>query len=330
MIECIFTIDYETFGNGRGSLAEHVFEPAEKLKKIFIEQKSRFVNFVEVAELEAMEAFGHNLEIDTAKKQIQDLHRAGFEIGLHIHPQWYNASYENGSWQLDKSEYNLCILPKERIGQIIDRAMAYIKTVLNEAGFLPLCFRNSNWLFQPTQPLASILADRGIRLDSSVFKGGFQHRHKLDYRQAPKNSYFWKFSKDVNEPDPQGALLEIPTFTKMVFLWKMIDKKRLKLQKESSSGNSVYSKLDRLKDFMRIRYPLKFDFCRLSLEEMTQMFEQILKEDKENPESFKPIVLIGHTKDLVDFKTIELFLEYLRHKKIILSTFNQVYNRCKF
>ena len=35
MIESIFTIDYEIYGNGEGSLKEHVYEPAEKLMAVF-------------------------------------------------------------------------------------------------------------------------------------------------------------------------------------------------------------------------------------------------------------------------------------------------------
>lgn len=35
MLECIFTIDYEIYGNGEGSLKELVYEPAKHLKAIF-------------------------------------------------------------------------------------------------------------------------------------------------------------------------------------------------------------------------------------------------------------------------------------------------------
>jgi len=45
MIECIFTIDYEIYGNGEGSLKEHVYKPAEKLMAIFRERNVRFVSF---------------------------------------------------------------------------------------------------------------------------------------------------------------------------------------------------------------------------------------------------------------------------------------------
>ena len=35
MIECIFTIDYEIYGNGQGLLRDQVYEPARKLKEVF-------------------------------------------------------------------------------------------------------------------------------------------------------------------------------------------------------------------------------------------------------------------------------------------------------
>ena len=67
MIECIFTIDYEIYGNGEGSLRELVYEPAENLRTIFKKWNARFVVFVEVAELEMIEAECADPDIDLVK-----------------------------------------------------------------------------------------------------------------------------------------------------------------------------------------------------------------------------------------------------------------------
>ena len=56
-------------------------------------------------------------EIDQVKRQICDLHNEGFEIALHLHPQWCNARYERGRWVLDDSEYNAA----ERNPKMINR-----------------------------------------------------------------------------------------------------------------------------------------------------------------------------------------------------------------
>jgi hypothetical protein len=328
MIECIFTIDYEIYGNGQGSLRELVYEPAERLKAIFKKWNKRFVPFVEVAELEMIEAKGVDPDIDLVKGQIRDFYNEGFELGLHLHPQWYNAEYENGKWLLDYSEYNLCTLSRERIVQIVDRSIAYFREVLGVADFTPLSFRAGNWLFQPTRTAASVLAERGIKVDSSVFKGGLQHQKKLDYRRAKRNGYYWKFEDDVNVLNPQGALLELPIYTQMVQTLKMLTGKRVSSQRKSfSTFQSNRQRLIRLLDFLRLWYPLKLDFCCMGIEELTSMMDRVIKEDQKNPTSYKPVVAIGHTKELYDLETVESFLSYLEQKGIAVSTFEDVYEK---
>ena len=328
MIECIFTLDYEIYGNGEGSLRELVYEPAEKLKAIFEKWNARFVAFVEVAELEVIEAQGSDPAIDLVKNQIRAFCEEGFELGLHLHPQWYNGRYENEKWHLDYSEYNLCELSRDRIANIVDRSIDYFRKVLDIADYTPLSFRAGNWLFQPSATVSNILVERGIKMDSSVFKGGRQHQHKLDYRPAIKNGYYWKFTDDVNMPVSQGLMLELPIRTQMVRPWKMLTPKRVGLQQKGSSPTqSIISKIYRLLDFLRLRHPMKLDFCRMTLDELTGMVDKVIKEDQQNPSSFRPIVAIGHTKDLVDFETVESFLSYLKQKGIALITLEKAYDR---
>lgn len=329
MIEFIFTIDYEIYGNGEGSLKDLIYEPAAKLMDIFLKHDVKFVPFVEVAELELIETNATDPIINSIKQQIRNFHNNGFELGLHLHPQWYNARYDHGTWQLDYTEYNLCLQTQTRIIQIVERAINYFRLILDKNDFIPFSFRAGNWLFQPTREMAKILTDHNIKIDSSVFKGGLQHQHNLDYRPALNNGYFWKFQNDVNEPDADGAMLEIPIYTEMVAPWRMATKKRLELQQKTGTGRkSTKEKVYRLLDMMRPLQPLKLDFCRMTSEELTDMMAVIIEDDQRNPRSYKPIVAIGHTKDLVDFETVNTFLAYLKRKNIKISTFESVYHNC--
>jgi len=335
MIKCIFTIDYEIYGNGQGSLKELVYDPMERLLAIFRKHQTGFVVFVEVAELEMLEAKGTDSAINLVKQQLRNFYSEGFELGLHLHPQWYNARHEKGKWLLDYNEYNLCALPKERIVQIVDRSIAYFRDLLGVADFIPLSFRAGNWLFQPTQTVANVLVEQGIKVDSSVFKGGLQHQHKLDYRRALKNGHYWRFFDDVNVPTPRGALLELPIHTQMVPFWRMLTSKRIALQRKGNSTDQTNKnqtgkkKLYRLMDFLRLWHPLKFDFCRMTINELTRMVDTVIKEDQRDPTSFRPIVAIGHTKDLIDFQTVESLLSYLEQQKIKVTTFKEVYPKFK-
>jgi len=328
MIECIFTIDYEIYGNGEGSLRELVYEPAQKLIAVFNRWNARFVSFVEAAEFQMIEKAGTDSGINLVKEQIQEFHKEGFEIGLHLHPQWYNARYERGKWILDYSEYNLCTLSRDRIDTLVQRAMDYLREILGRPDFTPISFRAGNWLFQPTKDAAAVLARKGIRLDSSVFKGGVQRRHRLDYRPALKNGYYWRFQDNANLADPEGQLLEVPTYSAMVPSWRMITKKRVALQQKSpSTALSARDKLNRVLDLLRPWYPLKFDFCRMTFDELKGMMDEAISEDSSSPDQYRPLVAIGHTKDLTDFETVERFLSFLNDAGISIKTLQDCHDR---
>jgi len=330
MIECIFTLDYEIYGDGTGSLRELVYEPTEHLRAIFEKWGARFVNFVEVAEFELIESAGTDSAIGLVKQQVEAMHRAGYEIALHIHPQWYNARFDQGCWHLDYSEYNLCTLPQARIAEIVDRSVDYLRHMVADPQYTPLSFRAGNWLFQPTCNAAKELSRKGLRIDSSVFKGGLQLNHHLDYRPAMKNGYYWPFSSDVNNSDPAGPWLEVPIHTELVAPWNMATSKRMGMGNSfGATSTNLRKKFNRALDFMRFRYPLKFDFCRMTLSEMTSMMERVSAKDHRDPETFRPIVAIGHSKDLNDLQAVDVFLSYLRDQRVPVATFENVFSKIK-
>lgn len=324
MIEVVFTIDYEIYGNGKGSLKEHVYDPACLLQKMFNQAGVKLVFFVEAAELEIIEKAKSDPTIGSVKKQIKDLYAEGHEIALHLHPQWYNGNYKNGTWQLDNLEYNLCVLSEKRITQIIDKAINYLRSVLSDPTYVPFSFRAGNWLFQPTQPTAKILFSRGIKIDSSVFKGGLQRQNNLDYRTAVKNGYFWKFREDINKPANSGEIMEVPIYSEMVPPWRMVTRKRVGLQ--TTARENLRNKINRLLNSTRPLQPLKLDFCRMTINELDAMMINIIRDDQKEPRTYKPIVAIGHTKDLVDFDTVKNFLSYLKENNIKITTLKDAYN----
>lgn len=324
-IRLIFTLDYEIYGNGEGSLKELVHDPAEKLAALFEKAGSRFVVFVEATELEAIEMAGSDPDIIAVRRQVRYLHARGFEVGLHIHPQWANGRYDGGRWLLDTAEYKLCSLSRERIAEIVDRAIAYLCNLTGDDASAPVSFRAGNWLFQPTETLAEVLAERGIHLDSSVFKGGRQHLHELDYRRAQRNGYFWSFSRDIQQPDPCGALVELPIYVHMAPPWGLLTQRRLSRQKQGGrTFSSRRASLLRLLDLIRLRQPIKFDFCRMTFEEMTNTLFSELKKDRKDPITLRPLVAIGHTKDEMDLLSIERLLCWLQENDIRVVTFREI------
>jgi peptidoglycan/xylan/chitin deacetylase (PgdA/CDA1 family) len=329
MIECIFTIDYEIYGNGEGALRELVSDPTERLIEIFTRYGVPFVAFVEAAEFEIIEAHATDAGIGAVRRQVRDLYERGCEIALHLHPQWYNARYEGGRWHLDHKEYNLCTLAPERIHQILTRSIKYLGDVIGQPGFVPVSFRAGNWLFQPSKTAAQMLAEIGVRIDSSVFKGGRQRNRNLDYRAALANGYYWRFTDDANVATEDGPMLEVPTYSVMVPFWKMLTSKRVNFERKSpTTMQTKRQKMNRMRDLIRPLYPLKFDFCRMTLEELTSIMDRAIDADRRDPASYKPLCAIGHSKDLNDFETIEAFLSYLKQQRIPVVNLQDILPKC--
>lgn len=327
MIDFIFTLDYELFGDGSGSIKDLVVIPAGRLLELFAKYSASLVIFVEAAEFDLINQYKTDADVNLIQRQISSAYKSGHEIGLHIHPQWCRANHDGQKWVVNQSEYNLCALTDERIREIVKRSVSYLRYILGDPNYTPISFRAGNWLFQPTQPAAGILYEYGVRIDSSVFKGGKFSEYTVDYRHVPKNSYYWRFEEDVIQEAPDGRMLEIPIYSRMVPFWQMVTRKRLEFEKGKEAGQVPNEKWRKVRKFLRLRYPKKLDFCRMTERELKEMMEVILKEDRKSASVYKPIVAIGHTKDLVDIGPVEFLLKYLFDNQISVSTFSQIYNR---
>ncbi len=322
MIECIFTLDYEIYGNGVGSLRDLVLDPTRRLAELFQEFGAPFVVFAEAVEFGKMEEAQCDPDSAGVRAQLRELRAAGHDIALHIHPWWANARYEGGRWHLDWSERNIGTLEPDRVEAIVSGAIRYLREALDDPCFAPLAFRAGQWAIQPTPVIAKVLTRHGVEVDSSLFKGGRIRGLGLDYRPAMANGSSWRFSNDVNTPDLYGALLEIPIHTQMVPFWRMLGGKRLKLHSKTRKASEGSPLPRNWRDFVRLRYPRKLDFCRMTFAEMREAITGVLEEEQGRKER-SPIVAIGHSKDFVDPDAVRSFLAFLQERGVAVTTFSR-------
>ena len=80
---------------------------------------------------------------------------------------------------------------------------------------------------------------------------------------------------------------------------------------------------------MRFRYPRKFDFCRMTLDELKTMLGRVIRQDEKEPEVYRPLVAIGHTKDLTDPGTVDGLLAFLKAQQISVATFEGIYPKVR-
>ena len=92
------------------------------------------------------------------------------------------------------------------------------------------------------------------------------------------------------------------------------------------SGRKI---LSRLRDFLRLRFPIKLDLGEMTKEELTQTLDPVILEDRNTPGLYRPLVAIAHKKDLIDSDKVESILSYLAEKGIGQATFSDAYERCR-
>ena len=330
MIELIFTYDYEIFGDGTGNLYDCILKNTEKLNFIFEKYDFRYVNYVEAAEFLKIKESNADPDICFIEEQILKMYKNNYEIGLHIHPQWFNSKFVNNKWILDYTEYNICGLEKRKINKYFDLTIKYIKDVLKDENYYPISFRAGNWLIQPTYNIIEVLLEHNIKIDSSVFKGGLIRKYGIDFRKSLNNGYFWSFLNDVNIPVKEMNIWEVPIHSALVPFWKSISKNKINALNGNNTHNIIsYQKIMNYIDKLSLFYPLKFDFTKMSFNELKKMLKKIIEMDQSSNQIYKPIVLIGHAKNQIIFKEIEKFLEYVASNNINVVLFKNIIHKLK-
>ncbi|MCX7975236.1 MAG: hypothetical protein N3B16_12185 [Candidatus Aminicenantes bacterium] len=326
-------MDYEIYGEGIGRLKECVIRPAQQLLDIFKYYGYPLVVFPEVLEFEKIKEYGSDPDIDQVGLQLQQILNTGNEIGLHLHSWWANANFTCGKWQLDFSLANLCSLPGYKIREIIGKGLDILRRLLGDSQYQPIVFRNGFWIMQPTRVIVEILNEFNLKIDSTLFRGGRIRKYNVDYRPSVSNGYYWKILDDVNKHQDDGLLFEVPIYTELVPFWKMISRfnKRKSMNNDKEVPSERLLKIIGLRaifgDYFRMKYPRKLDYCFLSLEEILTSLNKLIMLDERTNKDYKPIVLVGHSKNLTDFEKVDRMLEFIRKRNLRIVTFNQILHR---
>jgi len=109
------------FGHKSGSVNRCMIEPTNRLLEISRRYNSKFTFFVDTGMLvkgNETEAFSSDLSL--IKEQINCCDNEGHEIGLHIHPHWEDAKWNDG-WKFDLSRYKLSDFNSKDISFVFDK-----------------------------------------------------------------------------------------------------------------------------------------------------------------------------------------------------------------
>ena len=295
-IACIFTLDYETFGDGSGDALREQIIPTAHLANVLELYGLRLTIFVEVGQMIYFRKHGMNSWFEPIEEQLIDLAKRGHDIQLHIHPMWFYAPAPvNGQIRLNTDKYDLSMLDPEEIESIVSHGCQYLTSLINPfvPGYKPVAYRAGAWSMERRKVLFEILLRKGIEIDSTIAPGAkFSAVYgRFDYTGF-KMRPFWS----------EEGLVELPILTERTPLAfrKYISPLGLLSRKVAAqfypisvakSGQSIFAKAWAVVG----RNYVMADFNMLSDNELVAMVLRYVKENGLSKEAL-PIVFIGHSK----------------------------------
>lgn len=321
------TIDYEIFGNGTGDVRQHIILPTARMAAAAERYNLPLTVYVEVEEYLAFErnatALCSQLGYDPARlirDQVKELSRRGHDIQLHLHPEWYGATLQNGLWQLDLSKRTVDSLfdTQEETDAYIAARKAVLEDMMDASGRQSVvAYRAGAFSAQPGVRLLPALATNGFLLDSSVVKGLIRE-NGFDYRQAPSTKDPWRVSNNVSRSDNAGSLWEVPIYSKLGRRFQQATWARLTAKFSSNVPRQQQRAMVRQLGLRRSPWqslkfllqpaPIKLDFHNLSPQALLRWVRSAPPPSSGLPDV---LVAIGHSKEHVNDRAFFRLMDLL-------------------
>lgn len=311
------TLDYELFfGQKSGTVEDCILNPTEALLKIVEPYNVKFSCFVDAGYLMALERQMQEypkLKEDHEKvsQQIKSLAANGHGIELHVHPHWEDSFFDGSNWEMNTERYKLSDFSEKEVSELVTR---YCITLEKASGKPPMAYRAGGWCAQPFGPIQKALLKNNIRIDSTVYPGGYYHSENqhFDFRGVPQYNTDYRFLEDLITENPDGPMREIPISSMKlnpIFFWKFAWKKVRKSGQHISFGNGnavAMPKKELIRLLTRPSYSVaSVDGYKASL--MRKVFKKYVR----NTPPVGNFVLIGHPKAFSPYSLskLEEFIE---------------------
>lgn len=344
--------DWELRGNGLGNVAELQYVPSLFLMNLCEELNIKMTFMVDVAQqlkfIEYQEFSEIKLQKELWDNTVKLMKQKGFDIQLHLHPQWTNAYYENGFFYVSDN-WNIGTYPDAVRQQLVGNAVKYLEELLSpiDANYKIHSFKPGSWGIQPSEGILKDLYDNGINLVIGMNKGLYISNQKIDYRHQEEDTYpYYPNLKDITKvSDSKQDIIALPlapfypSFIDLFNLFSFL-LKNLVLKKVFCKLNNKVDVPQEIRDLnllSRFKFNDLFKLYENHLKIGNQpyiylksSFDSVIKRLSKLEDDNIVILMEAHTKDFVkNYDNIEKFLRYVVEKYkdkvefITLSEFNE-------
>jgi hypothetical protein len=337
IIHLALTHDWELRGDGSGDIEQIQFAPLRKLLEIYTRAGARTTILPDVMQQLAFrrrENQHPSLKAlaDSWDEHARDAFRQGHDIQLHLHPQWSNAAYANGTWQLHGDWSILNYDPESAYAMLAD-CKGYLERLLQsiDDGYQCLAFRAGALAAAPSTHLFKSLARLGIQLDVSIAAGVVVNDHnlQLDYRNCEETFLpFYPVMDDarrVSDRPEQIVCVPLNHFygSRREVTRQNLSLARARLKRPSSDRQPQGERTGAVAQPADSRVALAFeklilpalkrkhfvsDTGRLNYPLMREMLSSIRQRARASGLAQAPVVLTNHPKDIRDLEAIERFV----------------------
>ena len=147
----LLTLDYELFnGLNSGTVQNCLITPTEELLKVLDKHGFKATFFVDTVFLNRLTSLKSDIpalqnDWNLIERQLKRLSNRGHQLQLHLHPQWFNAKYENGKWESVLTDYKLSDMREEEVELMFIEGCRLIQQV---CGGSPIAFRAGAYCLQ--------------------------------------------------------------------------------------------------------------------------------------------------------------------------------------
>lgn len=338
-IHLALTHDWELRGDGSGNIEQIQFAPLRKLLGIYAKAGARTTILPDVMQQLAFrrcEDKHPDLKplADSWDEHARDAFRQGHDVQLHLHPQWRNAEYQSGRWQLN-GDWSILNYDRDTAYEMLAEGKKYLEHLLRpiDADYQCLAFRAGALAAAPSAHLFKSLADLGMQLDVSIAAGVFINDPNLqvDYRNCEETFLpFYPEMEDArrvsNKPEP---LVCVPlnhffgsrravTRQNVSLTWRALRSGPSSSGRIESPGAAAKPPAGRSSQvglaFEKLIIPavkrkhFVSDTGRLNYPLMREMLGSIRQRAQAGGLAQVPVVLTNHPKDIRNLAAIERFV----------------------
>ncbi len=343
----ILTLDYELFGNGSGCLDSCLRQPVDQCLAVASEVSATVALFVDAPEFLAFrQTRCYRAASARIEEQLGLAVMNGHAVQLHLHPQWLGADYQDHHWSLSMNKWRIGDLDKDTIDGLVVTGLAYLRTITGDDARHCNTFRAGGWAIQPAAQTLSVLAQRGILMDSTVAPGSYNPARGdwYDFRRAPLAAA-WPVMDDICQVSAgdRAALMEVPIAThsigRLAHISALFEQRRYPRLPDGCAGSyaggvnsrrhRLYGKLAKLASLGHVM----LDFSTMPAATLIEISRGWM--DKFNKiDGPVPLVAIAHGKNFTP-QSAENMMQWLQwleaHDAVIFSSYHDwlcAYREC--